>query len=46
MTEEEPIQKRLDEPSEVDEARFMANFDQIVKNKRHKAWYGRHINKK
>lgn len=43
MMEEESIMKRLEELLELNEARFMAYFHQIVENKRQKAWNDRHI---
>jgi len=46
MTQKESILKRLEEISELDEARFMEDFHQAVEKQRKKAWHDRHIKRK
>lgn len=46
MTEKESISKRLEEISELNEARFMEYFHQMVENQRKTSWHDRHIKRK
>jgi hypothetical protein len=46
MSEDESIAQRVMELKELDEAKFLAYFHQLVDKSRQKTWYDRHIKAK
>lgn len=46
MVEETSLQEKLYELLELDEARFLADFHQMVEQRKQKVWHDRHIKKK